>query len=75
MKIKVTRGQLRRLKADIMAIPRQPVGEHLTTEQRFKYAREKMSSEELEHAETHLASCEMCSKNVERLSMAGRKIP
>ncbi|MBI4033018.1 MAG: hypothetical protein HY377_00645 [Candidatus Blackburnbacteria bacterium] len=66
-KIRITQEQLNRLIADLRAIPAEPVGNHLTTDEFVGYMLEELEDEEVKKLDVHLSSCETCCIEMERL--------
>lgn len=66
-KVQVTSKQLTKLLEDLMALPEETIGEHLSDDQFISYSLSILSPEETSIVEQHFASCSDCASEMEHL--------
>ena len=70
IKIPVTAQKASELRALFAAQPASPVSPHLSDDELIGYAMEALHPSDVQHVEAHLALCEECSFEAERLLSA-----
>jgi hypothetical protein len=64
--IRVTEEQTDRLLADVLSLPSEPIGAHLSDDEFIGYAMETPTESDVDHIDEHLASCADCTVELER---------
>lgn len=68
-----TTAQLNKLITEIRALPRKPVGDHLSDDEFIGYTLETLDPQHFERVDGHLASCPECTTEMKRLIEASEE--